>query len=101
MTTFGKNLRNELLYQDVTVKELSRLTKIPYSTLICYMNTTNLPNVENGVKIARSLNVSLEFLVDGNSPNITEQELQKERNILMEITELVTKMYCLIPKKIK
>lgn len=52
MTDFGKNLRNELLYQDVTVKELSRLTKIPYSTLICYMNTTNLPNVENGVKIA-------------------------------------------------
>ena len=52
--SFEKNLKNELLYNDISYKEFSALTKIPYSTLLNYINLDILPNVETGVLIAKN-----------------------------------------------
>jgi transcriptional regulator with XRE-family HTH domain len=66
--SFKENLRNELDYQDITVKELSVRTGIPIATLDCYLGTrATIPSVEAAVKIARSLHVSVEYLVIGET----------------------------------
>jgi len=65
---FKENLRNELDYQGITVKELSIRTGIPIPTLDCYLGTrATIPSVEAAVKIAQSLQVSVEYLVMGDT----------------------------------
>jgi transcriptional regulator with XRE-family HTH domain len=66
MSEFRENLRNELDFQDVKVKELSDKCGIPKATLECYLRTQAVePSAENAVKIARALRVSVEHLVLG------------------------------------
>jgi transcriptional regulator with XRE-family HTH domain len=66
MSSFRENLRNELDFQDIKVKELSDKCGIPKATLECYLRTQSTePSVENAVKIARELKVSVEYLVIG------------------------------------
>ena len=63
---FKENLKSELTFQDMLVKELSAKTGISKRTLDNYLrdNPAN-PTVENAVKIARALGVSVEYLVTG------------------------------------
>jgi transcriptional regulator with XRE-family HTH domain len=64
--SFKENLKSELLYKGMMVKELSAITKIRRHTLDNYLNTHNsLPNAETAVKIAQALGVSVEYLVTG------------------------------------
>jgi transcriptional regulator with XRE-family HTH domain len=71
--SFRENLRNELNYQGVTVKELSARTNIPIATLDCYLGTRGtVPSVDAAVKIAIALRVSVEYLVTGEETS-TEQ----------------------------
>jgi len=66
MMGFKENLKSELLYKGIMVKELSALTKIKRHTLDNYLNTHNsIPNAETAVKIAKALGVSVEYLVTG------------------------------------
>jgi transcriptional regulator with XRE-family HTH domain len=63
---FKENLKSELQYTGILVKELSAITGIKKHTLDNYLNTHNsMPNVETGVKIARALGVTAEYLVNG------------------------------------
>ncbi len=65
-SSFRENLRNELNFQGVIVKELSAQTKIPVATLDCYLRKqATEPSAENAVKIAQALRVTVEFLVTG------------------------------------
>lgn len=65
---FRHNLRNELDFQCLTVKELSVKTGIPKSTLDCYLGSrATMPPADIAVRIANALNVSVEFLVTGAS----------------------------------
>lgn len=65
--TFKDNLRDELNYQDITVKELSLKTGIPKPTLSCYLSARNtMPPADIAVRIAQALGVSVEYLVTGN-----------------------------------
>jgi transcriptional regulator with XRE-family HTH domain len=63
---FKENLKSELVYSGMMVKELCAKTGIKRHTLDNYLNTHNsLPNVESAVKIAHALGVSVEYLVSG------------------------------------
>ncbi|MDR2798494.1 MAG: helix-turn-helix domain-containing protein [Treponema sp.] len=63
---FKQNLRDELDYQDLTVKELSAKTAIPKATLDCYLGRrASMPPADAAVKIASALNVTVEYLVTG------------------------------------
>jgi len=67
MSSFRENLRNELDFQDIKVKELSDRCGIPKATLECYLRTQSTePSVENAIKIARELKVPVEYLVNGD-----------------------------------
>ncbi|MDR3283659.1 MAG: helix-turn-helix domain-containing protein [Treponema sp.] len=64
--TFRENLRSELEYQGVTVKELSAKTGIPKPTLECYVGKrATTPPADRAVRIAAALGVTVEFLVAG------------------------------------
>ncbi len=70
--SFAENLRELLDFKNIEIKELAAGTGISKHTLDNYLSgQKSLPNVENGVKIARFLGTSVEFLVDG-------QEFKKE-----------------------
>jgi transcriptional regulator with XRE-family HTH domain len=63
---FKENLKSELIYSGMLVKELSAKTGISRHTLDNYLNTHNaLPNAEAAVKIAKALGVTVEYLVTG------------------------------------
>ena len=86
MSSFRENLRNELDFQDIKVKELSDRCGIPKATLECYLRTQSTePSVENAVKIARELKVSVEYLVIGED---TASEYKKT-NFSHEAQEII------------
>ena len=63
---FKENLKSELIYSGIMVKELSAKTGIKKHTLDNYLNTHNsIPNADTAVKIAHALGVSVEYLVTG------------------------------------
>lgn len=66
MKSFRENLRDELNFQGMTVKELSAKTGIIKGTLDNYLGVReSIPPADIAVKIADALNVSVEFLVTG------------------------------------
>jgi transcriptional regulator with XRE-family HTH domain len=63
---FKENLRLELSYKNILVKELAALTGISKSTLDNYLNVReNMPSADIAVKIAHALGVTVEYLVTG------------------------------------
>lgn len=69
---FKANLRAELDFLGLTVKELSAKTGIPKRTLDCYLGArVSMPPADVAVKIAGALDVSVEFLVTGREAKKT------------------------------
>lgn len=66
---FKDRLREEIEYRGWLIKEISAKTGISNSTFLSYIDARGvLPNVESGVKIAKALGVSVEYLVTGEQP---------------------------------
>jgi len=81
-SNFRENLRNELDFQGVVVKELSAKTKIPVATLDCYLRTRSTePSAENAVKIAQALRVSVERLIVGEDTRYGWRQKASSRDI--------------------
>jgi len=90
---FRENLRNELNFQDVTVKELSARTGIPIATLDCYLGTrATVPSVDAAYKIAQALQVSVEYLISGENVKTTNhsknKSSQETRNVARWVENL-------------
>ena len=84
---FKENLKSELVYSGIMVKELSAITGIKKHTLDNYLNTHNsIPNAESAVKIARALGVSVEYLVTGaeGKKGKTQPPLSPEMRLLVD-----------------
>jgi transcriptional regulator with XRE-family HTH domain len=63
---FRENLRDQLKYADMTVKELADLSGVNKSTLASYLSThNNVPSAEIAVKIASALGITVEYLITG------------------------------------
>ena len=78
---FSENLRDVLDFRGMHIKELSAKTGISKNTIDNYLSgQKSLPNVENGVKIAKILEVSVEYLVTGKDSNFdSSQIIQAQR----------------------
>ena len=91
---FGVNLRSELNFQGLTVKELSARTGIPIATLDCYLGTrATVPSVDAAFKIAKALQVSVEYLVIGEKTSMEDphtNNYQEARDIIRWIKSLST-----------
>jgi len=63
---FRENLKAELAYSGMIVKELEARSGIKKKTIESYLgNRGYIPSAEAAVKIARALGVSVEYLVTG------------------------------------
>jgi transcriptional regulator with XRE-family HTH domain len=89
---FKENLKTELVYTGILVKELSAKTGINKYTIDNYLSTHNCtPSAEAAVKIAHALGVSVEYLVTGHETchNATQLPLSpKIRACVQAIEEL-------------
>ncbi len=66
---FKENLKSELIYKDMLVKELAMKAGISQHTLNNYLNVReHLPTLDAAVKIAQALGVSVEYLATGKEP---------------------------------
>lgn len=93
--TFSENLRDILDYKGIKLKELSVGTGISKNTLDNYLSgQKSLPNIENGVKIAKFLGVSVEELVEGKNNN--QDNLRNINNLTSQLQKLDKHDYCAI-----
>jgi transcriptional regulator with XRE-family HTH domain len=87
--SFKENLRNELDYCDLTVKELSAKTGIPKGTLDCYLGArASMPPADVAVKIADALAVSVEYLITGN-PEKRMLSLSGQNHTIRSIIQII------------
>jgi len=93
MADFKINLRNELDYYGLTVKELSAKTGIAKGTLDCYLGVrASMPPADIVIKIANALGVSVEYLVTGKDTKKQDKMLDHNiRSIIQILTELGVK----------
>ena len=91
---FKKNLRSELDYLDLTVKELSAKTGIAKGTLDDYLGVrASMPPADIACKIAAALGVSVEYLVNGkevknkNTPQLYSTDIRSIIQIMLELDE--------------
>ncbi|GHV27317.1 transcriptional regulator [Spirochaetia bacterium] len=97
---FKENLKSELVYRGMLVKELAALSGVSRHTLDNYLNIRgHIPSVDIAVKIAQVLGVSVEYLVTGQekaslSPDTRalirtiEQLDENDRKMLYGIAQL-------------
>ena len=80
---FKENLKTELEFKNLKVKELASQTGISRRTIDQYLATAaKMPSAENAVKIAQILDVSVEYLVTGTEPAKNPTTKQTEQNQL-------------------
>jgi transcriptional regulator with XRE-family HTH domain len=64
---FNENLKGELEYRGMLVKELAQKTGIPKQTIDKYLlSNSSMPPADKAVLIANVLEVTVEYLVTGN-----------------------------------
>lgn len=105
--TFKDRLREEIEYKGILIKEISAEIGISNNTFLSYINSRNvMPNVETAVKIAKVLDVSVEYLVTGedylnNSKTELLKEILKDLSSLEESTLTIVKpmIHALTKKK--
>lgn len=89
--SFRENLRDEISYQGLRIKEVAGKAQISESSFLSYVDArAALPNVEVAVKIAQALNVSVEYLVTGSdrSTPIDLKPFMIYKDLLKEISKL-------------
>lgn len=73
--SFRENLKDELNFQDIKVKELAFKTGINRRTIDNYLRSNeSQPTAENAVKIAQALNVTVEYLVTGKNNTVNKND---------------------------
>lgn len=85
--SFRETLREEITYQGITLKELADKSEVPKRTIESYVDARGrIPTAENAVKIAKALNVTVEYLVTGTeSESKTHAELLPLQNTIREM----------------
>ena len=86
---FRKNLKSELEYSGMLVKELAEKSGVKKNTIDQYLNARNQsPSVETAFMIAQALGVSVEYLVTGkDSSKCTIQTLSKTTRQIAQYAE--------------
>jgi len=87
---FRENLKAELTYSGMLVKELAKLSGIKKHTIDSYLREkNNIPSIEAGLKIAQALGVSVEYLVTGKEGKRNKEvhEINNDVQIIARLAE--------------
>jgi len=88
---FKENLKAELAYSGMLVKELSASSGINQHTLNNYLSKRGqIPSIEAGVKIAQALGVSAEYLVFGEEVALKDKQLHGELRAITRLAKRLT-----------
>jgi transcriptional regulator with XRE-family HTH domain len=81
--SFRENLKSELLYNDMSVKELASLSGLAKRAIDNYLRSANaaIPSAEAAVKIARALGVTVEYLITGEEQTVPREIRVITRNL--------------------
>ena len=83
---FWDNVKAELDFQGLLVKELSQKSGLNFNSLCNGMSRKTTPSVEVAYKIAKALNVTIEYLYSGT---VQKNELsQEDKSLLNEYHRL-------------
>ena len=83
---FKENLKSELEYSGMLVKELAARSGVKKKTIDSYLATNSYsPSVETAVKIAKALGVSVEYLVTGTDSATREISIYSLPKDIQEI----------------
>ena len=88
---FKENLKSELAYSGMLVKELASVSGVNKRTIDNYLNTHNcIPSADAAVRIAAALGVTVEYLITGNEQQErgTSQPVPDSRAILKNLEAL-------------
>lgn len=91
---FGTRLKEEIEYTGIQYKELAAKADVKLRALFTYVaSNPSMPPADVAVRIAKALNVSVEYLVEGKQSdtihNIHEYNLpQKQANLLESFNKL-------------
>lgn len=86
---FKENLRDEISYQGLMVKEVADKAGIKPGSLSNYLKeNSSIPAADVAVKIAQALNVSVEYLVTGKDSKIKIEVDEKVFPIVKKILNL-------------
>ncbi len=96
---FWKNVEEERIYQGLTRKELAFRANIAYQGIGLGIERDSMPGVDTAVKIARVLNVSLEYLLKDvdlttnlpaqDSESFLEESVQSQANLYLKNKALI------------
>jgi transcriptional regulator with XRE-family HTH domain len=80
---FRENLKQELSYNDMLVKELASASGVHKRALDTYLReNASMPPADAAVSIARALGVTVEYLVSGEEPALPRDIRSISRNLL-------------------
>ena len=86
---FRENLKAELEYQGILVKELAEKSGISKKTIDHYLiSNPREPLVSNAVAIAKALNVSVEYLVEGTEVDSKDTFSTEIRHIAQKLSKM-------------
>ena len=72
--SFGENLKIECFHQGINLKQLAKMTGVSYTTLLSYTKKEGvLPRVDIAWKIAKVLDVSIEYLLNDDEKNASQK----------------------------
>lgn len=72
---FNKRLKEEISYKGFTLQELSDLTGVSKRTIGSYVDSReSVPPVDVAYRLAKALDVSVEYLVTGEDKYISKEE---------------------------
>ena len=81
--SFGKNLKQELIYSGILKKELAAKAGVNKRAIDTYVRTnSSMPPADTAVKIAKALGVTVEYLVTGEETTISREAGILARSIL-------------------
>jgi len=85
---FRENLKSEIKYQGMPVKELAAKSGINKLTIDHWLSAKGkTPLLDKGVKIAQALGVSVEYLVTGEDSPKTIQKLSNTSRHIAQLAE--------------
>jgi transcriptional regulator with XRE-family HTH domain len=83
---FKENLKEQLSFSGMYVKELAALSGVKKQTIDTYLNVHNcMPSADAAVAIAQALGVSVEYLVTGKDARQKTEKYPPEAKIVAEI----------------
>lgn len=97
--SFKENLKEEITYQGLLLKEVAAKAGLPPNTISNYLRSnSSIPSVDIAYKIAKALNVSVEYLVTGSN-DFSSKNNSDHNNYSAETRLFADKFEQLSPKE--